>query len=220
MTPRTLILDDALSRYLHESSLREHPVARKLRAATQRLPGATMQIAPEQGQLMALLARMIGARRAIEIGTYTGYSALVLALALPADGTLICCDVNRETTAVGRKYWKEAGVELRIDLRIAPALETVAALLANGEAEEFDLAFIDADKSNYDRYYESCLELIRPGGLILIDNVLWGGSVADSREKDPTAAMFRKLNAKIRDDARVDMSLVAIGDGLTVVRKR
>lgn len=179
-----------------------------------------MQISPDQGQFMALLARLIGARRAIEIGTFTGYSALAVALALPEDGRLICCDINAETTALARRFWAEAGVAAKIDLRIAPATETLDALLAAGEAGRFDMVFIDADKTAYDGYYERALGLLRAGGLVVIDNVLWDGAVADPRETGASTRALRALNAKIRDDQRVDASLVAIGDGVTLARKR
>lgn len=220
MSPRTLDLTDRLYAYLLDVALREQPLQRRLREVTEGLPGASMQISPEQGQLMAFLVRLIGARRGIEVGTFTGYSALAVALALPEDGELICCDVNAETTAVARRFWAEAKVASRIDLRLAPALDTLDALLVNGEEGKFDFVFIDADKGNYDAYYERALRLLRVGGLAMIDNVLWGGAVANPRDRDSSTQAIRKLNAKIRDDQRVDMVLVPIGDGLTLVRKR
>jgi caffeoyl-CoA O-methyltransferase len=219
MSPRMIEMTDRLYDYLLEATLREHPVQRKLREATRGIAGAGMQISPDQGQFMALLARVIGARRVIEVGTFTGYSALAVALALPPDGQMVCCDINPETTAVARRFWTEAGVADKIDLRIAPALETLDALLAADGRGRYDMIFIDADKTAYDAYYERGLELLRSGGLILVDNVLWGGAVADPKDRDTSTRAIRALNKKIRDDARVDMSLLTIGDGLTVARK-
>src|SRR6266566_2262514 len=192
----------------------------RLRAETRRLPNASMQISPEQAQLMGLLVRLIDARRALEIGTFTGYSALAVALALPADGQLICCDLSEEWTEIGRRYWRKAGIADRIDLRLAPAADTLAKLIAAGQTGSFDFAFIDADKENYDLYYEQCLKLVRPGGLIAIDNALWHGAVADPACNDVDTAAIRALNRKIRDDARVDMVLVPIDDGLLLARPR
>jgi caffeoyl-CoA O-methyltransferase len=220
MSPRTIEMTDRLYDYVMATGLREDQVQRRLREVTAKMPGAGMQIAPDQGQFMAMIVRLIGARRAIEVGTFTGYSALSMAQALPADGRLICCDVNAETTAVAREHWAKAGVADRIDLRIAPALATLDSLLAGGETGKFDLAFIDADKPNYDGYYERCLRLLRPGGLIMIDNVLWSGAVADARDRDASTQAIRALNAKIHDDERVDMCLLPIGDGLMLARKR
>jgi predicted O-methyltransferase YrrM len=218
--PRHLTLDDTLYRYLVEHSVREHPAQRGLREATVGHPHAGMQIGPEQGQLMALLARLVGARRAVEVGVFTGYSALTVALALPDDGYLLACDVSAEYTAVGRPFWQAAGVAGKIDLRLAPALQTLDAELARGGAGTFDFAFIDADKPAYDGYYERCLQLVRPGGLITIDNVLWGGAVADPGERSESTAALRRLNDKLHADERVDVSLLAVGDGLTLARKR
>src|SRR3954454_7073721 len=178
MSRRTLSVDDALYRYLLDQSLREHPAQAALRAATAAHPHAGMQISPEQGQFMALLVKLIGARRTLEIGVFTGYSALTVALALPGDGRVLACDINEDYTRVGRPFWQQAGVSHKIDLRLAPALETLDAELAAGGAGRHDFAFIDADKTGYDAYYERCLRLVRPGGLIAIDNTLWGGSVA------------------------------------------
>ena len=219
-TNRTIGLDDCLYSYLCEETLREPELMARLRGETSRLPRGTMQISPEQGQLMGLLVRLIGARRALEIGTFTGYSALAVALALPEDGKLICCDVSEEWTQTARRYWRRAGVADRIELRLAPAAETLATLIAAGEVGGFDFAFIDADKENYDIYYEYCLELVRPGGLIAIDNALWHGYVADPAHNDTDTAAIRALNRKIRDDPRVDMVLVPIGDGLLLARPR
>ena len=219
MSRHTIELDDVLQRYLIDHSLREHPAQSALRAATASHPHAGMQISPEQGQFMALLVRLIGARRALEIGVFTGYSALAFALALPEDGRLLACDISDEYTRVGRPFWQQAGVAQKIELRLAPALATLDAQLAAGAAGGFDFAFIDADKSGYDAYYERCLRLLRPGGLIAIDNTLWGGSVARPAQDADTEALQR-LNAKLHLDQRIDLSLLPIGDGLTLARKR
>lgn len=222
MSGTSIGLDAALSTYVQRVGTREHGILGELRERTAALHGewAIMQIAPEQGQLMALLAQLIGCRRYLEIGTFTGYSALVMALAMPNDGQIVCCDVSEDYTALAREYWQKAGVAHKVTLRIAPALETLHDLLAEGHAQQFDIAFIDADKSNYDGYYERCLELIRPNGLILIDNVLWSGYVADEMKTDATTQKLRALNAKIAADDRVDVSMVPIADGLTLARKR
>lgn len=220
MSNRTLPLDARLYAYLLANSLREPEVLRRLREETLAMPEANMQIAPEQGQLMALLVRLMGAKRILEIGTFTGYSALVMALALPADGRLIACDVSAEWTAIARRYWQEAGVAGRIELRLAPALVTLDRLIGDGAAGSFDLAFIDADKENYRAYYERALTLLRAGGLILIDNTLWGGSVADPARDDAETRAIRALNAALHHDERIDLALVPIGDGLTLARKR
>jgi caffeoyl-CoA O-methyltransferase len=179
-----------------------------------------MQIGPEQGQLMALLANLIGAKKCIEVGVFTGYSSLVVALALPADGSIIACDISEEWTSIGRRYWAEAGVEHKIDLRLGRATHTLDKLIGAGEAGTYDYAFIDADKPSYDAYYERILQLVRPGGLILIDNVLWSGAVADTQITDADTSALRQLNAKFHRVDRVDMSLLGIGDGLMLVRKR
>jgi predicted O-methyltransferase YrrM len=209
-----------IAEYILARSLREPPALRRLRAETAKLPMGMMQISPVQGQLMALLTRLTGARRGLEIGTFTGYSALCVALAMPADGRLVCCDRNAEWTAIALRHWKRAGVAGKIELRLGPALDTLDALLAGGGAGSFDIAFIDADKTNYDGYYERALALLRPNGLLLIDNVLWSGAVADRRRRDPDTAALRALNRKIHRDRRVDCSLLPVGDGLTLVRKR
>lgn len=219
MSNRTITVDDRLYAYLLEVSLREPGVLARLRAETMELPRAGMQISPEQGQFMALLVKLSGARLILEIGTFTGYSALVMALALPDDGRLVACDVSEEWTATARRYWKEAGVEARIELRLAPALQTLCDLLGSGSAGSFDLIFIDADKGNYLAYYEAGLELLRPGGLIAVDNTLWDGRVADGAVNDDDTQAIRAFNAALHDDARVDLSLVPIGDGLTLARK-
>lgn len=219
MSDHTLNLDDALYHYLLEHSLREHPAQAALREATRTHVHARMQISPEQGQFMALLVRLIGARQTIEIGVFTGYSALSVALALPEDGHLLACDISDEYTRVGRPFWEAAGVAHKIDLQLAPALTTLDARLAAGAAGHYDFAFIDADKTGYDGYYERCLQLLRRGGLIAIDNVLWSGSVARPA-KDADTATLQALNDKLHRDERIDLSLLPIGDGLTLARKR
>lgn len=217
-------IDDRLHDYLLATSLREPEVLRRLREETASLPYAGMQIGPEQGQFMALLVELIGARRTLEIGTFTGYSALAVALALPADGRVVACDVSEEFTAVARRYWAEAGVADKIELHLAPALETLDRLLAPGpggsQVGHFDFAFIDADKVNYDGYYERVLALLRPGGLVAIDNVLWDGKVVETAPDDPDTEAIRALNAKLKHDARVTISMLPLGDGLTLARKR
>ena len=221
MSTQTIRLTDAIQSYLVDVTVREPEVFRRLRAETARLENRNMQIAPEQGQFMALLVELLGARRALEIGTFTGYSALWIASALPPDGRLLCCDVNDEWTAVARRYWAEAGLTDRIELRLAPALDTLDGLLAGGQAGTFDFAFIDADKPNYDNYYERVLRLLRPGGLAALDNALNNGRVVDpAAHPDTHAAVHDAMNRKIRHDPRVTMSLVPIGDGLMLVRKR
>jgi len=220
MSRRTLAVDDDLHRYLLEHSLREHPAQAALRDATAAHPHAGMQISPEQGQFMALLVKLLGARRTLEIGVFTGYSALSVALALPDDGRLLACDISDDYTRVGRPYWEQAGVAHKIELRLAPALSTLDARLAAGEAGQYDFAFIDADKTGYDGYYERCLQLLRPGGLIAIDNTLWGGKVAHPAPGDADTLALQALNAKLHVDTRVDVSLLPIGDGLTLARKR
>jgi predicted O-methyltransferase YrrM len=220
MSTRSIELSDALYAYLLDNSLRETDIMRRLREETARLPGAGMQISPEQGQFMALLVQLMGARRCLEIGTFTGYSALAVAQALPADGQIVACDVNDETTAVARRYWQEAGVAEKIDLRLAPARETLDSLLAEGAAATFDFAFIDADKTNYDAYYEAALKLLRSGGLVAVDNVLWGGAVIESAQDDPDTRAIRALNAKLASDQRVSCSMLPLGDGLTLALKR
>ena len=219
MSSRTLNLDDTVYQYLLNHSVREHPAQIALREATRNHPHAVMQISPEQGQFMALLIRMLGARRTIEIGVFTGYSALSVALALPYDGKLLACDISDEYTRVGVPHWKAAGVAHKIDLQLAPASATLDARIAAGEQGQYDFAFIDADKSGYDGYYERCLKLLRTGGLIAIDNTLWSGKVAAPPEDADTAAL-QALNIKLHGDERVDLSMLPIGDGLTLARKR
>jgi caffeoyl-CoA O-methyltransferase len=220
MARRSLALSEPIEDYLRQVSLREPAILQRLRDETRRMPQGGMQISPEQGQFMALLAKLVGARRCLEIGTFTGYSALVVALALPADGRILCCDVSETYTAVAKRYWAEAGVAGKIELRLGPALATLETLLGQGRAGTYDFAFIDADKENYDGYYEAALRLLRPGGLIAIDNVLWSGRVADPKAKDEETMALRALNAKLRDDERVDLSMLPIGDGLTLALKR
>lgn len=216
MTNRTLNLDDALYGYLLDVSLRETPLLQRLRAETAAMPMARWQIAPEQGQFMALLVKLIGARRILEVGTFTGYSALCMAAELPDDGQLICCDLPGDYNAIARRYWQEAGLAERIELLLAPALDTLAGL----DADSFDLAFIDADKANYPAYLEEALRLVRQGGLILFDNVLWSGRVLEAEPDSDDTRAIQALNRALKSDARVDLSLLPLGDGLTLCRKR
>ncbi len=220
MSKKTLGLDNQLYDYLLCVSLREPDVLRQLREETARLPMAMMQIAPEQGQFMALLVQLLGATKTLDIGVFTGYSSLCVALALPPQGKIVACDISQEDTAVARRYWEVAGVADKIDLRLAPALETLEELLATGQAGTFDFVFIDADKRNYEEYYERSLQLIRPGGLIAIDNVLWSGRVADLQVQDARTQLIRAFNEKLHQDERVSLSLVPIADGLTLALKR
>ncbi|MDH3900830.1 MAG: class I SAM-dependent methyltransferase [Gammaproteobacteria bacterium] len=220
MSNKTLPLDAALYEYLLSVSLREPDILERLRAETARDSMARMLTAPEQGQFMALLVQLIGARKCLEIGVYTGYSATRVALALPADGRLIACDTSEEWTSIARRYWEEAGVAERIRLHLAPAMETLDGLLDAGEAGSFDFAFIDADKENYRHYYERSLQLLRPGGLIVIDNTLWSGDVADPEKQDVDTVAIRILNEFIHQDDRVEMSMLPVADGLTLVLKK
>ena len=213
-------VDGRLGDYVDANWLREDDVKRRLRQETQRLKYANMQISAHQGQQIALLARAINARRAVEVGTFTGYSALWLAEALGGDGRLWCCDVSRDWTSIAERYWQEAGVASRIELSIGPAIGTLDKLLSQGLRAGLDLAFIDANKDDYDAYYERCLRLVRRGGVILIDNVLWGGSVADPEDVDLDTEAIRTLNAKIHRDQRVDVALSVVGDGMTCALKR
>jgi predicted O-methyltransferase YrrM len=219
MSTRTLLQDERVHRYLLECSPPEHPALAGLRAATAKLPEAEMQIGYDQGRLMALLVRLIGARRCIEVGTFTGYSALAVALALPADGTLIACDVSARWTDIGRPFWREAGVDSRIDLRLGPALATLDALLAQGARNTFDFAFVDADKPNYIGYYERLLELVRPGGLITVDNTLSVSGKPIVGQSSTSAVALRAFNEHVRDDRRVDLAILSIGEGLTLLRR-
>ena len=220
MASRRTEITDKVYDYLLANSVREPPVLARLREETATMPMAIMQITPEQGQFMALLVELIGARRTLEVGTFTGYSALSVALALPADGRVVTCDISEEFTAGGRRYWAEAGVADKIDLRLGPAEETLDALIAEGLSGAFDFMFIDADKQGYDAYYERGLALLRPGGLIAIDNVLWHGAVADPDNQEEETRAIRALNRKVQADERVGISLVPIGDGLMLARKR
>lgn len=219
MSVATIAMTEALHAYLL-STVREPELLGRLREETARLPDAGMQISPEQGQLMQLLVELVGARRALEVGVFTGYSSTVVALALPPDGKLVACDVNEEWTAIARRYWREAGVESKVELHVRPARVTLDELLATGQGGSFDFAFIDADKTGYDDYYERCLALLRPGGLLAVDNTLWGGDVADPADQRESTRAIRALNLKIAGDARVSASLVPIGDGLYLARKR
>lgn len=220
MSNRTLTLDDSLYRYLLEVSLRETPLLRRLREETARLPNANWQIAPEQGQFMALLVRIAGARRVLEIGTYTGYSALCMAAALPEDGELLSLDISAEYTDIARRYWQEAGLDGRIALRLAPALESLQALEREGQGGRFDLVFVDADKTGYPAYLEHALRLLRPGGLVLFDNTLWSGRVLEAAPESPDTRAVQALNRALRDDSRIELSLLPLGDGLSICRKR
>ncbi len=220
MTGRTKLLADEVYGYLLGCSSREPEVLSRLREETAALPQSMMQIGPDQGQLMALLVKLIGARRCIELGTFTGYSALAVALALPADGRLVTCDVSAEWTDIGRRYWREAGVESRIELRLGPALETLERLLGQGEANRFDFAFIDADKPNYRAYYEKLLTLVRPGGLIAVDNTLALSGAPIMKQPNANAAAMREFNAFVHRDERVDLAMLSVGEGLTLLRKR
>jgi caffeoyl-CoA O-methyltransferase len=220
MTKKTLGLNNQLYDYLLSVSLREPDILQQLREETAHLPNAMMQIAPEQGQFMALLVQLLSATKTLEVGVFTGYSSLCVALALPANGKIVACDVSEEYTAIARRYWEAAGVADKIDLRLAPALETLDELLAAGLAGTFDFAFIDADKRNYEGYYERSLQLIRPGGLIAIDNVLWSGRVAEPQAQDNQTQVIRALNEKLHDDKRITLSMVPIADGLTLALKR
>jgi caffeoyl-CoA O-methyltransferase len=220
MSNKTLGLSDSLYSYLLDHSLREPEILWKLRQETASHPNSQMQIAPEQGQFMALLVQLMGAKKTLEVGVFTGYSSLAVALALPDEGKIIACDVSEEFTAIARRYWDLAGVADKIDLRIAPALETLDHLLESEQAGMFDFAFIDADKGNYDNYYERSLQLVRTGGLIAIDNVLWSGDVADPQVQDASTQAIRALNEKLHQDERITLSLVPIADGLTLALKR
>lgn len=220
MSSRNGFIETHIYDYILANSLRDRDELKRLRQETRAMPMGGMQISPDQGQFMGLLVELIDAKRIVEVGTFTGYSSIAMALALPADGRLIACDVSDEFTNIARRYWQKAGVADKIELRLGPAVATLDEMLATGEAGCFDMAFIDADKENYDAYYERCLQLLRPGGLILIDNVLWGGRPADTNEQSESTVAIRALNAKIHADERVTASLLSIGDGLTLARKR
>ena len=220
MSNQTISITDSIYKYLCENSLREDEVLSSLRAYTYRMEQRNMQISPEQGQFMQLLIKLMGAKNTIEIGVFTGYSSLCVALALPLDGKIIACDISTKYTDIAEKYWKDANVRNQIDLRIGPALDTLQKLIDKGLSNTFDFSFIDADKINYDNYYELCLKLLRPGGLIAIDNVLWSGDVVDERINDIDTESIRSLNKKIYIDKRVDISILPIGDGLTLALKK
>ena len=217
---RGLFFDEAITEYLLSVSLREPPILRKLREETASHPIRRFQIAPEQGQFMALLMQMLGAQRTIEIGVFTGYSSLAVALALPPGGKMIACDVSDEYTSVARRYWKQAGVDHMIELHLRPAIETLTELLSQGQGGRFDFCFIDADKTNYGGYYECALELLRPGGLIMVDNVLWSGRVLDASDQTPDTIAVRAFNEKVHNDSRVSLSMLPVGDGVTLALKR
>ena len=217
---RCVSMTDTLYRYLVAHSVREPPVLAELRAETAKLPQAVMQIGADQGQFMALLAKLTGARRCLEVGVFTGYSSLSVALALPEDGSIVALDVSEEWTAIARRYWKKAGVEKKIDLRLGPALDALDALIAQRQSGRFDFAFIDADKASYLAYYERCLELVRAGGLIAVDNTLWSGDVADPANQKPDTVSLRAFNDALHHDERIDLALLPVGDGLTLARKR
>ncbi len=220
MSRRSIGLDESLHDYILDVSLREHPALRELRDVTAGLEEAEMQIAPEQGQFMALLVRAINARRTLEVGVFTGYSAMAVAMALPPGGRVVACDISEDWTSIGKRYWQEAGVADRIDLRIGPASETLATLIESGDEGTFDFAFIDADKENYETYFEQCMQLVRKGGIIVLDNVLWSGKVADPQNEETETAALRSINRMLHSDDRVDLSLIPVGDGLTLARKR
>lgn len=220
MTGRTVSVTDDIYRYLLQHAVREPPVLARLRAATANMPNAQMQIGPEQGQFMALLAKLIGARRCIEVGVFTGYSSLAVALALPDDGRILACDVSEEWTSIARRFWREGGVEHKIELKLQPAADTLEERIAAGDAGQYDFAFIDADKESYGAYYELLLKLLRPNGLIAVDNTLWSGKVADPKTTDANARSLREFNDRLHRDERIDLSLLTIGDGLTLARKR
>ena len=220
MANRTIVMNDALYAYLLDVAVEEPEVLARLREETSKLASSGMQIGPDQGAFMGWLVALIGARRAIEVGTFTGYSSICVARALPDDGRLICCDVSEEYTSIARRYWAEAGLADRIELKLGPAVDTLDALLEAGGEGEHDFAFIDADKTSYDTYYERCLRLVRKGGVIVIDNVLWDGKVADPSVDDESTSALRALNAKVHADERVASCMIPVGDGLLLARKR
>ncbi|HEY1758162.1 MAG TPA: class I SAM-dependent methyltransferase [Bryobacteraceae bacterium] len=217
---RGLFFPEEISDYLLSVSLREPPILRRLREETVGHPHARFQVSPEQGQFMALVIQLMCARRTIEVGVFTGYSSLAVALALPADGSIVACDVNEEFTSIARRYWKEAGVDHMIDLRLKPAIQTLTELIAQGQSGRFDFVFIDADKTSYEGYYECALELLRPGGLIMVDNVLWSGRVLDPADQTPDTQAVRAFNKKIHSDSRVSLSMIPLGDGVSLALKR
>ena len=216
----TLLLSESVHAYLQSNSLREPEVLRRCREETSSLEEARMQLSPEQGQFLSFLVELTGVKRAIEVGTLTGYSALCVATSMPADGILVACDISERWTAIAQRYWQDAKIDKKIDLRIGPAVETLDGLLSDGEAESYDFALIDADKGNYEVYYERILRLVRSGGLIAVDNVLWSGKVADLSNQDSATLSIRSLNEKVLRDERVSLTMLPIGDGMTLVRKR
>ncbi|MGZ4492913.1 MAG: O-methyltransferase [Nocardioidaceae bacterium] len=220
MANKTIGISDELAAYVMKVGAREPDVLARLREETAAIPEHDMQIAPEEGAFLALMVELTGARRCIEVGTFTGYSSTAVALALPEDGRLVCCDVSEEWTALARRYWTEAGVADKVDLRIAPATETLDRLLAAGEEATYDFAFVDADKTGYDDYYERLLRLVRPGGLIAFDNTLWGGEVLDQGSEDEDTRAIQALNAKLADDERITLCLLPVADGVTLARVR
>lgn len=220
MANRTIGISDDLAAYVRNVGIREPDVLTRLRDETAALPNAQMQVAPEEGAFLAMLVELTGARSYLEIGTFTGYSSTAVALAMPDDGRLVCCDVSEEYTAVARRAWADAGVDSKITLEIAPAVDTLDRLISEGQDASYDMAFIDADKSSYDAYYERCLRLVRPGGLIAVDNVLWGGRVVDDQADDEDTLAIRALNDKIAADERVSMVLLPVADGITLARVR
>ena len=213
-------IDESTYRYLVNTSVREPEIARRLREETQQLPNAQMQIGPDQGQFMQLLVQVLRAHKTLEVGVFTGYSALWVAMGLPNEGRIVACDISEEYTSVARRYWKQAGVDQKIFLRLGPALDTLDELLKDDQAGTFDFAFIDADKTNYENYYERALQLLRAGGLIAIDNTIWSGRVADPSEQDPDTVAIRRLNEKLFHDERIALSMLTVGDGLTLAMKR
>lgn len=220
VTVKSIGVPDHIYNYLLEHGVREHPTLAALRRETARHPMVMMQISPEQGALMAMLVQLIGARRCIEVGVFTGYSSLAVALALPEDGRILACDVSEEFTRVAQRYWQDANVAHKIDLHLRPARETLESRIAAGEAGQYDFAFIDADKESYEVYYEQCLTLLRSGGLILVDNVLWSGDVADPAASSPSTAALKAFNEARRTDSRVDLVMLPVADGLSLLRKR
>ena len=217
---RVLPMNDTIYQYILDHSLRDDPLMKELREETAKLPQAGMQIGPDQGQFMALMTKLVGAKQCLEIGVFTGYSSLAVAKALPADGRIIACDVSEEWTSIARKYWKKAGVEDKIDLRIGPALGTLDTLISLRQTNRFDMVFIDADKTNYLAYYERCIELVKKGGLILVDNTLWSGEVANPANQKPDTVALRAFNDALHNDDRIDVALLPVGDGVTLARKR
>lgn len=220
MSKGSIGLDEALNDYILRVGVREHPVLAELRDRTEPMENSGMQISPDEGAFLQMLVRLLPAHRILEVGTFTGYSSTAMALAQDSDGSIVCCDVSKEWTDIAREAWTEAGVADRIELRLAPAVETLDSFLADGQASSFDMAFIDADKGNYDNYYERALQLVRPGGLIAIDNVLWSGRVADPSDQDADTQAIRALNAKIATDERVDLAMTPVADGVTLARVR